>query len=127
IECSRLNLTTEKGLDKKIFVRSIDAEGPVHAFDDQQEIRCGQLAMKLLPSTQPSKDSSADVSSMIVEHLLAQDSVTVSSKDGSSAKADQLTMETKDKVRTITLIGRPARVEQSQQKTILTGPSVTFL
>jgi hypothetical protein len=130
IECSRLNLATEKGPDKKIFVRSVEAEGPVHAFDDQQELRCGQLAMKLLPTTQPSKDPSADVSAMVVEHLLAQDTVIVSSNDGSLAKADQLTMETKAKVRTITLIGRPARVEQSQhseQQTILSGPSITFL
>ena len=57
-------------------------------FDDEQDMRCGQLAMTLLPTTRPSTSAGADISAGSIEHLLAQDNVRMRSKDGNLAQGD---------------------------------------
>jgi hypothetical protein len=129
IDCAHLMLATAKNDQNKFYARAMNADGDVHAFDDTQDLKCAQLALKFLPSTQPSTrpmDSSKfDTGAVVVESISAQQDVRISTADGNAASADQLVMETKDGKREITLIGQPvARVQQKEN--ILTGPVIKF-
>ena len=45
IDCSHLVLQTAKDANNKTYASAMNADGGVHAFDDTQDMQCGQLAM----------------------------------------------------------------------------------
>ena len=129
IDCSHLTLETAKDKAGKTYPSAMNADGKVHAFDDTQDMRCGELAVKFQPttkpSTQPANPQKFDSSSVELSALLARQDVHLSTKDGNAADADQLEMQTKDGVREVTLFGHPfARVVQKDSS--LAGPIIKF-
>jgi hypothetical protein len=126
IECARLVLAMDKGADGKIFLRALDADGPVHAFDQEQSLNCGQLSVKMsAPPAEPVDRSNSPQPA--IEHLLALESVTVRSASGGVATGQRLSFDRSDGHGAITLDGQPARFEQVDKDTILTGPSIRIL
>src|SRR5206468_2225181 len=95
IDCSRLVVATGESPDKKLYAKTVDAEGGVHAYDDEQDLKCGELSLKLAPSTRPSttqpnaNPGQLDTSSIVLESMLAHDDVRVTTKDGDNAAASQ--------------------------------------
>ena len=129
LACTHLTLQTAKDKNNKTYAQAMNADGNVHAFDDTQDLKCGELAVKFSPSTRPSTQPASpekiDTASMQVDSLLARHNVRVSTTDGNSASADQLEMATKDDKREVTLFGHPfAKVVQKDST--LTGPIIKF-
>ncbi|HEX3358794.1 MAG TPA: hypothetical protein VHS31_17590, partial [Tepidisphaeraceae bacterium] len=129
LSCSHLTLETAKDQNNKIYARSMNADGEVHAFDDQQDLKCGQLALTFTPttkpSTQPADPTKLDTSSIVVETMSAQQDVQMTTADGNAAKADSLSMVTEDGKRTVTLVGEPNAIVK-QKDDVLMGPVITF-
>src|SRR5581483_2255815 len=129
IDCAHLTLETAQDKNNKTYASAMNADGGVHAFDDTQDMHCGELAVKFQPttkpSTQPASSGKFDTASIQVESLLARQNVQITTKDGNSATADQLEMRTKDDAREVTLFGQPvARV--TQKDSTLAGPIIKF-
>jgi len=124
IDCNRLTLQTASTPDGKIYPRTVNADGEVHAVDPDQDLRAGHLAVVLRPSTQPSKSSGGgDTANAELQSLIAHQNVKVVSKDGTITTSDQLLVESKDGKNNIKLLGQPfARI--IDKKNILTGPII---
>jgi hypothetical protein len=129
LACSHLTLETAKDQNNKMYAHSMNADGEVHAFDDQQDLKCGQLALQFLPttrpSTQPADPTKIDTSSIVVETMSAQQNVRMTTADGNAAKADSLSMVTEDGKRTVTLVGEPNAMVR-QKDDVLLGPVIKF-
>jgi hypothetical protein len=131
IDCQRLAIATVESPEHKLYPRTIDATGGVHTYDDQQDLKAGELSIRLAPTTRPASTqpttnpAKLDTSSFALESLLAQDNVVVTGKDGDTANSSQLVVETENGKRIVTLIGQPTATVKSKQST-LTGPVIKF-
>ncbi|MDB5172463.1 MAG: OstA-like protein, partial [Phycisphaerales bacterium] len=50
IDCDALELRTAHADDGKLFARTVDANGGVHAYDGEQDLRAGSVALTLRPA-----------------------------------------------------------------------------
>ena len=122
ITCNRLKLTTAQTPGGKTVVRSMNADGNVHTFDDEQEMTAGQLTVMLVPATphipsgapQPATQPQAigmgpagTGGEMELESLLAQQDVRVSAKSGMSATGDELRVTGNGDGQKVVLLGQP--------------------
>lgn len=116
ITCERLSLTAEQTPQGKTFVRSMNADGRVHAFDDEQQLRAGHLELKLgavpasttVAASAPARGGALANSDVQVESLLAQQEVQIESRDGMKAAGEQLRMSGVGEEQEIVLLGQPA-------------------
>jgi hypothetical protein len=123
IDCNRLTLQTAATPDGKIYPKTVNADGEVHAVDPDQDLRAGHLAVVLRPSTQPSKTAAGgNTANAELQSMIAHQDVKVVSKDGTITTSDQLLVESKDGKNNIKLLGGPARIVD--KKSILTGPII---
>ena len=129
-DCDSLKVQTARTPEGKLYARSIAGIGQVHAIDSERDLRAGYVHVALAaPATQPTTRPAtapvakgAEIVPGELETLVAHDKVTVVTKDGRSARANQMTLEVKDKHVSVTLQGEPAEVKQ--EKNTLTGPII---
>ncbi len=151
IDCRRLEVTTARTADSKLYPRHLIADGNVHAVDPKQDLRSGYLSITLAPSTRPStrpttqastkpstrtsvrsttkpssRPAGADqMAGTELESLEAHDHVIVNSKDSGSATADEMiVLATGPNQQTVHLHGRPATA--TQHNSTITGPTIKF-
>ncbi|HWE93419.1 MAG TPA: hypothetical protein VG269_05540 [Tepidisphaeraceae bacterium] len=56
IDCDSLELRTAHADDGKLFARQVDANGAVHAYDGEQDLRAGSIALTLRPAKPAATD-----------------------------------------------------------------------
>ncbi|MDB5333554.1 MAG: OstA-like protein, partial [Phycisphaerales bacterium] len=56
IDCDALELRTAHADDGKLFARQVDANGAVHAYDGEQDLRAGSIALTLRPAKPAAPD-----------------------------------------------------------------------
>jgi len=123
IDCETLKLLTARTPAGQLYARSIAAIGAVHAIDAERDLQAGYVHVTLAaPTTRPATRPTAKGADLLpgeLESLVAHENVIVLTPDGKSAKADQLTLDVKDKQLAATLQGEPAEVKAN--KNTLTG------
>jgi hypothetical protein len=131
IDGDRLVMETATGLDGKPIPRTVVADGNVHAFDPEQNLRAGHLDVALVPKAKLSapaavakntKDADA-MDAVEVESLFAKTNVHAELKTGAIADADQLRVTTKNGKTDIELRGGEALATIADGKgSTLSGP-----
>jgi lipopolysaccharide export system protein LptA len=117
IDSDHLVVTTEKSADGQLVPRTLVADGHVHTFDEEQDLRSGYLYAKLAPATQPSESAQ-------VQNLFAQQNVQFAFKD-TTGHCDQLTADADGDDYDVKLVGQPNATVVSKDST-LNGPIINL-
>ncbi|MGH7179965.1 MAG: hypothetical protein ACREJC_21490 [Tepidisphaeraceae bacterium] len=115
IECGELTLDTARREDGRLYPRVLTASGDVRALSAEQELRAGRVVAALTPTTNPAqrRQDSAGIAAVQLSTLRADREVRITSKDGSGAEAQTLSVDQGPDGAQIALTGdpgNPARV-----------------
>jgi lipopolysaccharide export system protein LptA len=110
-------LTMSTSLDKegKLYPQFITADGKAHAYDGQQDLQAGHLALTLAPSTRPTTQPAAgtaassgmDTTSVELQEMRAWNKVSVRNAEGSTAHGDWMKVNVVDGQPIARIIGSP--------------------
>lgn len=125
LEANRLALDTDKS-NGKLFARHVNATGSVHAFGED-DLRAQYVDLLLKPSDKSKAKPGDDTAQVELEKLVARDGVVATSKDGSVAAGDELTVTTTPDGRQQTVLTGAAQATVTDVKgNIVRGPEIHF-
>jgi hypothetical protein len=122
IDTDRLTVLTEPGADGKLSPRTVNADGDVHAVNEEQDLTGEHLAAQLMPATRPATTRRAVASAtepstqpdgafsqaVDIQSLIVQGHVHVKGlKDNSEAKADTMLIDNVNGKKTVKFVGQP--------------------
>ncbi|HWE02388.1 MAG TPA: hypothetical protein VG326_08240 [Tepidisphaeraceae bacterium] len=147
IDCSTLEMRTAKAPDGKFYARTVDAEGAVHAYDEDQDLRSGIVLLTLKPAKPPASKAGptasgagaakkiaatqgtadpAEGGAVELEKMIARQDVQVINKEGSRATGSELIVTTsEDGANHVRLTGAPLASVIDAKKNVVTGPLIT--
>jgi hypothetical protein len=116
ITTDRLVVATEKSpTTGKITPRTVTADGNVHSFDDEQDLKAQHLLATLAPTTRPSDTAK-------IESFFAQQDVEFATKD-TRGTCDQLIARANGDDFDVKLSGQPAATVKTDKSTLV-GPII---
>ncbi len=138
IECARLDLRTAQSPDGKMYPHEVFADGDsaadVHAYDESQDLRAGQVQLTLRPSvkpttrpaTGPADPAQIDTAAVELEKMTAMQRVRVVGHDGGKASADELHVAIENDEPHVTLAGESLAKVEDAKHNLVTGPKISL-
>ncbi len=139
IECPKLEVATGRSPDGKVYPQRLhafaeDATAEVHAFDESQDLRAGDVDLMMQPSakatmrptTGPSEPSQLDTAAIELQKMTALRNVRVAGRDGSHASADELYVTMEHESPKVMLTGPALARVWDARKNEVSGPRITL-
>ena len=125
ISGEHLQLFRDRGPDGKLYARTIECNGNVHAQTEDQSLSAEGLQVDLTPAkpgANRKRDADAqapgfDAGDVSLDRLVASNNVVITGKDGAAANADDLVVQMTDDHAHITLDGSAKKPAMVRNKT----------